>query len=369
MLLAILPALVVTLLQGGCRRASPPSFAAGPEVVQLTEDAEDAEEVQVYEDLQVEIAEVLRRLSGTPGKPILLGTESTTEQLELGYAIYSRNCTQCHGVQGDGNGPVAKYLDPKPRNYLPGVFKFTSTPFGSKPRRSDLVRTVRRGVPGTSMPSFDRFSEIEVNAVVAYVLALTLRGEMERELAMIAYEDGELPDEEGLEDVAATILEQWEDSSSQLVMPVTLMPPMTAETVRAGHQMFLNQACNKCHGKYGRGGSMGNVEVGLDAWGHKTAAADLSSGMFRGGDRPIDIYRRIYSGINGTPMPAFGKIFQDDPDTIWHLVHFIKETGNRRRQGELPLSEENLPIDLPTTEEAPVQEEDAGAEEVVEQAA
>ena len=63
------------------------------------------------------------------------------------------------------------------------------------------------------------------------------------------------------------------------------MPPMTPDSIAQGHALFLKQACNKCHGKDGRGGSMGNVDVGQDAWGNKAAAADLTSGMFHGGER------------------------------------------------------------------------------------
>ncbi|TWU29794.1 c-type cytochrome [Bythopirellula polymerisocia] len=344
---------ILALLVGGvgCRREAPPSFSPGAEVQELTAGLEDAEEIEIYEGLQSQIAEVLRKKSGTPDKPIALGDEETSDQLKLGYAVYTHYCTQCHGVNGDGNGPAATYLNPKPRNYTHGVFKFTSTPYGKKPRRADLIRTVRRGVTGTSMPSFDRLSDQEVDAVVDYVLALTQRGELERELAMIAYEDEELPNEEGIEEIVSELLVPWQDSSDQIVMPITPMPPMTDESVLAGHKLFLDNACNKCHGKFGRGGSMEKVEVGTDTWGNKAAAADLSSGMFRGGDRPIDIYRRIYSGINGTPMPAFEKLFQDNPDAIWQLVHFIKSTGDRRRQGKPPLSEADMPTEEPATEQ------------------
>jgi mono/diheme cytochrome c family protein len=162
-------------------------------------------------------------------------------------------------------------------------------------------------------------------------------------------------------------------------MPVSSMPLMTDETVRTGHKIFLEQACNKCHGKYGRGGSMEKVEVGVDAWGNQTAAADLSSGMFHGGGRPVDIYRRIYSGINGTPMPAFERTFQDNPDSIWYLVQFIKATGNRRREGLPPLSEKDLPVAEPAAAEAPAAadspaetapaEEKSGEEEPAEESA
>ncbi len=335
--------LVVTALPIGCRRAEPPRFTPGPEVVELTADIEDAEELEVYKELQQGIAQQLRECTGTPDKPILLGADETTDKLKLGYSLYTYYCVQCHGVNGDGNGPVADHLNPKPRNYTLGIFKFTSTPYGTKPRRADLLQTIKRGVAGTSMPSFDRFSNEQLDAVVEYVLALTYRGQLEKQLAGIAFDDEELPDDEYLEEVISDILTPWEEAGSQLVMPATPMPAMTEDSIRTGHQIFLSKGCAKCHGTYGRGGSMGNVDVGTDAWGNKTAAADLSSGMFRGGDRFIDVYRRIASGINGTPMPAFAKTFEQDPDAIWQLVHFIKETGNRRRQGNPPLSEADLP--------------------------
>jgi hypothetical protein len=70
--------------------------------------------------------------------------------------------------------------------------------------------------------------------------------------------------------------------------------------------------------------------VGKDDWGRIAYAADLTTGMLHGGRRPIDIYRRIYSGINGTPMPAFaqpdsgkGETEAQRSETIWHLVHFV----------------------------------------------
>jgi len=359
-----LPILVcMPVLLVGCRREAPPSFSPGAEVLSLMDDLEDADtdEIEIYRGLQSEIAAKLQELTGIPNKPILLGTEQTTDQLQHGYALYSQYCVQCHGVNGDGNGPVAEHLNPKPRNYTLGVFKFTSTPYGSKPRQSDLARTIRIGVTGTSMPSFDRFSKEQIDATVEYVLALTYRGQLERQLAAYAYDDEELPDEEGLEETIAEILGPWRNSSNEVVMPVSLMPPMTEESVRQGHQIFLSKACNKCHGKYGRGGSMGNVEVGKDVWGNVAAAADLSSGMFHGGDRPIDIYRRIYSGINGTPMPAFAKTFEEDPEKIWQLVHFIKATGNRRRQGQPPLSAVDLPAEPAASDSGPT--DDDGTED------
>ena len=108
---------------------------------------------------------------------------SATAHLKRGAEVYSRYCIQCHGVTGDGNGVAAAYLIPKPRDYRPGIFKFTSTTYGAKPLREDLLRTVRRGIRGTSMPSFSLLAPKDLEAVVDYVLALTHRGELETQLA------------------------------------------------------------------------------------------------------------------------------------------------------------------------------------------
>ena len=57
--------------------------------------------------------------------------------------------------------------------------------------------------------------------------------------------------------------------------------------------------------------------------------------MFHGGNRPIDIYRRIYSGINGTPMPSFTLQFKANPEMFWHMVHYVEYiSGARRRELE-----------------------------------
>jgi mono/diheme cytochrome c family protein len=326
----------------GCRQSETPRWTRGAEVVALTNDLEDEEEIKLYQTLQNEIDGVLAERCGRPDAPIALGEKATTETLERGSEVYAQYCVQCHGVNGDGQGLIAVHLKPRPRDYTQGVFKFTSTSNG-KPRKADLVRTIRRGVTGTSMPSFATFSEEDLGAVVDYVLVLTHRGELQRELAQIAYDDEELPDDEGLDGIVEELLAPWREANRSVVMPLTPMPEKTAETVARGHELFLKFACSRCHGADGRGGSLGNVEVGKDMWGYKAAAADLTSGMFHGGGRPIDIYRRIYAGINGAPMGAFAGQFETDPDAIWHLVHFIKETGQRRRRGLPPLEPGAIP--------------------------
>ena len=89
--------------------------------------------------------------------------------------------------------------------------------------------------------------------------------------------------------------------------------------------------------KTARGMTEENLKASLrDEWGNPTRAADLTSGMLRGGQQPLDIYRRIYGGINGTPMPGFGNQLSSEPETIWNLVAYVMSVSNRRRFGEAP---------------------------------
>ncbi|MCA9237267.1 MAG: c-type cytochrome [Planctomycetales bacterium] len=332
-LMATLAALAVGV---GCRQAEPPEFTPGPDVVELTEGLdpeEDKDDLKTLQDLQNQIATVLAERVGTPEKIKMLGDPHVSEErLARGAELYAQYCVQCHGVNGDGNGPLAVYLNPRPRNYTAGVFKFVATENGSKARRADIVKTLYRGVTGTSMPSFDVFTDSDREAVADYVLALTYRGLLQTQLAQIAYDEEELPDSAGIDQIVDEVLEPWRAAQHEVVMPLSPMPVMTAETIAHGQELFLQYSCNKCHGNDGRGGSVGSVDVGKDVWGYNAAAADLTSGMFRGGGRPIDLYRRVLVGINGAPMPSRRADLANDPDAIWHIVHFIKDTGEKRRR-------------------------------------
>lgn len=321
----------------GCRQAPPAEFTPSEEVRALIDDIDDPDEMKTYVALQKDIGKVLANRCGTAGKVRLLGGETAdADRLRHGYELFTRYCVQCHGVNGDGLGELSVHLKPRPRDYTQGVFKFISTSNG-KPRKADLIRTVRRGVPGTSMPSFKEFSNDDVSDVVDYVLALTHRGELQRMLADAAFNDEALPDEEGLDAAIADILAPYQEANRSVVTPATVMPEMTPQSIAQGRELYLKFACSRCHGNDGRGGMIGNVDVGIDVWGQKGAAADLTSGMFHGGGKPIDIYRRISAGISGTPMPGFAKQFEKEPEVIWRLVHFIEDTGQRRRFHRAPL--------------------------------
>lgn len=323
-------ALVVTAAcTTGCQRAPDLKYTSSKEVQAL-----DAK-------LQPKIVEQLEHHCGTPSRPKLIGAPKAEtsrvqrgpDRLQRGAEVYQSHCASCHGVSGDGAGLVAAFMVPRPRDYRRGTFKFTSTPYGAKPVREDLLRTVRQGARGTAMPSFVLFPEDDLQAVVDYVLVLTHRGELESMLAAQAEADDEV-DPEAVPGMISDIIASWKKAKTLVVEPLTREPPYTRESIELGKKAFLSETaiCHKCHGEDGRGQTTDNIKGFQDAWGFQTRAADLSAGMFHGGQRSDDIYRRIYSGINGTPMPSFQAKLADQPETFWHLVHYVQYISSARRR-------------------------------------
>lgn len=314
-----LPALMALV---GCQRQAPVNYSLRPEVQELSK------------EVQQQIVEQLEKHCGTPTRPKLLGqTGSDVRHLARGAELYRQRCAACHGVTGDGAGLAAQYMYPKPRDYRRGIFKFTSTENGVKPLRADLMRTIRNGAVGTSMPAFGLLPEEDLNAILDYVMVLTYRGELEIQLALEAANEDKV-DPEVVPGLVQVVLQPWQEAHTKIVRPLTAEPPMTPESIEIGKKAFLSDiaGCFKCHGDDGRGLTTENLKGFVDVWQNQTRAADLSSGMFHGGSTPEDLYRRIYAGVTGSPMPAFNLKLADQPETFWHLVHYVQHISGARRR-------------------------------------
>lgn len=261
--------------------------------------------------------------------------------------LYRQQCLHCHGPEGGGDGPTAEYLDPRPRDYRQGLFKFTALKDKSVPRRADLYRILDEGVTGTAMPSFRRFSAAQLEGLVDYVRLLALRGMVERDLGIAYKSDGALPAEAVLESYQRN-WEKWSGASEKVISFAEAVPPPTPESIARGRELFLDTKtgnCSSCHGDQGRGDGIQafttDPETGVvssaykDDWGHVILPRNITQGLFRGGRRPIDIYRRIYAGIAGTPMPAIGESKKPDGSRLlsdadlWALVHYVGSISER----------------------------------------
>jgi mono/diheme cytochrome c family protein len=200
------------------------AFKRKQERLNLTVREGETEKVgEISREQTADVANILTALFGTPDDPRLPPAGKTEDDVEVdpsriinlpllklaagpvgsdelgrAHGLYREHCVHCHGVTGDGAGPTAAFLNPYPRDYRKGLYKFKSTKKGAKPTHEDLKRVLLDGVAGTAMPSFKLLPDQEVEALVHYVRYLTARGEVERRLFMLAATDlaPESPEEE-----------------------------------------------------------------------------------------------------------------------------------------------------------------------------
>ena len=274
-----------------------------------------------------------------------------------------RHCSHCHGTAGDGQGPTAQYMIPKPRDYRHGVFKFTSTNDQSKVSRNDLMRVLKYGIPGTYMPSFLLMKEEELQAIVEYVRFLSMRGEYERRLVnelasdyskkavsdrlgsesrpdIVKELESFLKDEfpSTAETLGDDLAEGWTaaDTEEARIIPTVARVEDTEESRQRGRDLYLSKTlnCADCHGIDGAGNGPQTIafeknpvtnelypEAGLhDVWDNLNQPRNLQRGIFRGGRRPIDLFCRIHAGIKGSRMPSFKNTPHED---IWHIVNYL----------------------------------------------
>jgi mono/diheme cytochrome c family protein len=73
------------------------------------------------------------------------------------------NCATCHGKQGDGQGPRAYFINPKPRNFLDDYSRNTLD-------RQTIFSSVSVGRQGTEMPGWGKvLSGQEIANVTEFV--------------------------------------------------------------------------------------------------------------------------------------------------------------------------------------------------------
>lgn len=210
-----------------------------------------------------------------------------------GRYVYERNCLVCHGPRGDGSGELSKDLQPKPRSFREGWFKFRSTPYDKLPTDDDLRHTITGGLSGTAMGMFTHLSQDEVTAVIEYVKSFSRRWRKPENYA------------------APVVLP---------APPAWLRDSSTARTHAGTGKILFNNICATCHGTNadGKGPTAPTLK---DGWGLPAVPADLRQPHLRCGDDPADIFRILTTGLSGTPMVSFAQTLTEDQR--WDIIAYI----------------------------------------------
>lgn len=99
------------------------------------------------------------------GSTVSAAPKFTPLMVTEGKTVFEANCAGCHGINGNGAGPAAAALNPKPRNFVEGNYKY---PVGAKD--TDLFKTLEKGIAGSAMPAWkDALSEDQRWSVIAYI--------------------------------------------------------------------------------------------------------------------------------------------------------------------------------------------------------
>jgi cytochrome c oxidase cbb3-type subunit 2 len=213
--------------------------------------------------------------------------------LELGKQTFQKQCAPCHGVNGDGQGPAAYLLYPKPRNFVAGRFRLISTWDGA-PTDEDVFKTISRGMPGSAMPSWAHLTEETRWGLVHYVKSLV----------------------QNPVQIQADHQPQSINDTPHGRVAVPPEPPYTAAAKTRAQELFA-KGCAPCHGPTGKGDGKQDQ---IDDERFPTRPRDLTAGIYKGSPNSAEVYTRIVAGLPGTPMPSNPYLYGDD---AWHLTHLV----------------------------------------------
>lgn len=253
--------------------------------------------------------------------------------MEAGRVIYQDRCWFCHGEEGDGQGPIADYLWPRPRDFMAASFKFRTTESGELPTDEDLFRTVTLGMPGTAMPEWGTvLSVAERWQVISYIKTF-----------------------------AADLFEDEAFNPYNMVIDLGTPPREPVESlIAAGRQVYDDAKCWECHGALGRGDGERAGEID-DDWGFPIMPADLHLGWkLKGGGSAREMYLRLSSGLDGTPMPSYSETLEEEE--LWQLAYYVVSLSDISQSDPSPgvvITARLIEGDLPSGPDDPAWEETA----------
>ena len=232
-----------------------------------------------------------------------------------GAHLYLRHCAVCHGADGEADTLAAGLLMPRPTAFRHGLFKLVSSKNGM-PSDDDLVATLRRGMPGSTMMAWDWLPEADLRALADTVRALAVSGRTT-----------------AIERTAAVTGQTLAPSQARALAEQQLRPgdpvetgvarPVDAALLAVGEGLFQRH-CASCHGADGRG------LPGADEWptdGTWLRPRDFTAGYLRGGATHRELAFRIRAGMPGAHMPPVDLAIAETEALVAYLQSLIPDVS------------------------------------------
>ena len=211
-----------------------------------------------------------------------LKTRSTPPSFKTGEEIYKGLCARCHGEKGDGKGVTYLYLDPAPRDLTKAGF------MNSKPE-DRFLQSLRNGVPGTSMPPWERvLTEEQRRAVLAYVFQ--------------------------------TFVKEPRPELKPHKVPEQNPVASNADSIHRGEAIFLDR-CTGCHGRKADGKGPNSLDI-------SPRPRNLRNSFFINSVPDRRLFDSILYGVQGTAMPSWIDYGLTQND-VGDLINFIRSMNSQ----------------------------------------
>jgi mono/diheme cytochrome c family protein len=107
---------------------------------------------------------------------LLAGAASAAGDAAAGKATFTTLCVSCHGEGGKGDGPVGAMLQPPPRDFTVGDFKFDTNDDGKAGTDADLKAVISQGAAAFGgsplMAPNPSLSDDDIANLIAFIRSL-----------------------------------------------------------------------------------------------------------------------------------------------------------------------------------------------------
>jgi len=240
---------------------------------------------------------------------------STPELVAKGGGLYAVNCATCHGVAGMGDGPAAVALNPKPRIFTGGYWRY-----GGGVAR--VVQTISVGSPGTAMSAFTAIPMEDRFALAHFLrsLAPVLEEDKPADLAWLGAPGGTPGVAAGGPPPGPTI--PLEVALKLEAEPTPSAGVVVAQVAGPEASLYATR-CASCHGVAGEGG-VRVVMIGSAPYAYvvTTSLAVSRSGW---ASDPARFEKLLLEGIPGYFMPGNGDLSRGEIRDLYRYTLRLRE--------------------------------------------